>query len=76
MYNKWLVERVNTGDWQNRADSLEILWGPDSEQRYDILFPKRNRFVFSKRPENHGLPVVDRSKEIEEFKKRLSNSDD
>ena len=56
---------MNTNEWKNQKDTLKILWGPDSQGRYDLLHPKRKRFPpFGVIPENCDLPIVDLREDI------------
>lgn len=69
-YKDWLFVRMNSDDWNTDEDRLEILWGPDHQERYDlILFEDgNNSWMFSKIPEDLKLPVVDKREEIENFR--------
>ena len=64
---KWLPTRINTNEWKNQNDTLEILWGPDYQGCYDLLFPKHRRFDFGAIPENCDLPIVDLREDIKRF---------
>ena len=68
-YNDWLTVRMNSDGWDDLADRLEILWGPDYRGRYDLcLFRGKGRKdYFSEIPDSFELPVVDKRKEIESF---------
>ena len=69
-YKDWLFVRMNSDDWNTDEDRLEILWGPDYQERYDLILFKDgdNSWSFSKVPENLKLPVVDKREEIENFR--------
>ena len=66
-YLDWLSVRMNTSEWKDRDDTLEILWGPDPLGHFDMLLPKRGQLKFGQIPEDHGLPVVDLRYEIKNF---------
>ena len=61
--------RMNSDGWDQLNDRLEILWGPDYRQRYDLILFKENRRkdFFSKIPDDVSIPVVDKRTEIENF---------
>ena len=68
-YTDWLTVRMNSDGWDELGDRLEILWGPDYRGRYDLFFfrGEERGGCFSKIPDDVGLPVVDKRKEIEAF---------
>ena len=68
-YRDWLMVRMNSDGWDQLNDRLEILWGPDYRQRYDLILFKENRRkdFFSKIPDDVSIPVVDKRTEIENF---------
>ena len=68
-YYNWLNVRVNSDGWEQPGDRLEILWGPDYLDRYDLcLFKGKGcKVYFSEMPDDLAVPVVDKRKEIENF---------
>ena len=68
-YNAWLMVRMNSADWENLCDRLEILWGPDYRGRYDLLLFQGDgiKAYFAKLPENFSLPLIDKRTEVEAF---------
>ena len=71
-YNSWLTLRINSEDWGTLPDRIEILWGPDYQNRYDLLVVKGGScsIRFSVLPENPSLQVDDKRNEVEEFDAR------
>ena len=65
----WLTVRMNSEGWKDLPERLELTWGPDYSDRYDLLLFKdaRIRSSFAKLPDNLGLPVIDRREEFESF---------
>ena len=71
-YNAWLKARINSEGWRELPDRWEILWGPDYQDRYDLLqFSSGvgNPF-FSTLPEKPQLPIHDKRKEVKDFDAR------
>ena len=68
-YAKWLTVRMNSEDWNNLGDRLEMLWGPDHLGRYDLLLFTGDsaKPYFSAIPDNLSVPVVDKRSELENF---------
>ena len=68
-YTDWLTVRMNSDGWNDLGDRVEILWGPDYRGRYDLfLFTGQEwKKSFSNIPDDLGLQVVDKRKEIEDF---------
>ena len=68
-YDAWLTVRMNSNGWNELGDRLEVLWGPDYRNRYDLILftEKRKSPRFSKIPENFPLPIIDKRKEVETF---------
>ena len=66
-YRDWLTVRMNSKGWDELGDRLEILWGPDYLERYDLYFfrGKGMQACFSEIPDDVTLPVIDKRKEIE-----------
>ncbi len=65
-YQEWLTVRMNTEGWESLGDRLEILWGPDYLDRYDLYIFKDQggKQYFSKIPENSTLPIIDKRAEL------------
>ena len=65
-YNAWLTVRMNTVGWDKLDDRLEIFWGPDYRNRYDLwLFRGRGmNNYFTQIPDDLKLPIVDKRTEI------------
>ena len=68
-YSDWLMVRTNSDGWDQLGDRLEVLWGPDYRERYDLIEFKdtRNKAYFAEIPEDAAMPVVDKRTEIENF---------
>ena len=69
-YNDWVTVRMNSEEWDELGDRLEILWGPDYRGRYDLLLfrGKGVQPYFAELPEGgFSLPIVDKREEIESF---------
>ncbi|MYA44554.1 MAG: hypothetical protein F4087_06345 [Gemmatimonadetes bacterium] len=70
-YRDWLMIRMNSPEWGQGGDRLEILWGPDYRDRYDYLVFEgdRIRSFFAPLPnaEATELAVVDRRSELDSF---------
>ena len=69
VYQHWFTMRLNSGEWNELGDRLEILWGPDYCGRYDwyIFRGKGGKSYFCPLPDDCSLPTVDKRKELEEF---------
>ena len=67
----WLTVRMNSPEWGQEGDRLEILWGPGYGNRYDYLVFKQGqiRSFFAPLPnaEKAGLSVIDKRGELESF---------
>ena len=67
----WLMVQMNSPEWGQEGDRLEILWGPDYMDRYDYLVFEgdRIRSFFAPLPdaEETELAVVDKRFEMESF---------
>ena len=65
----WLTVRMNSDGWGKLPDRLEILWGPDYCDRYDLIVFKEGSIqpYFSELPEAYQLPIDDKRTELEEF---------
>ena len=68
-FNHWLTVRMNSQGWEELGDRLEILWGPDYKNRYDMLLFKGGvpKDCFCEMPEDFALPIIDKRAEVEEF---------
>lgn len=68
-YQGWLFTRMNTDDWDDLGDRLEILWGPDYRGRHDLCFfqGKRQCHCFDVLPNDIELPIVDKTEEIKKL---------
>ncbi|MCY3683331.1 MAG: hypothetical protein OXH16_18185 [Gemmatimonadetes bacterium] len=65
----WMTVRMNSEGWEELGDRLEIIWGPDYKNRYDMsLFKGGGRKnYFCEKPEDFDLPIVDKRAEVAEF---------
>ena len=67
----WLTVRMNSPKWGQEGDRLEILWGPDYNDRYDYLVFEdgqiRSFFAALPTSEKAGLSVLDKRRELESF---------
>ena len=68
-YRDWLTVRMNSGGWDKLGDRLEILWGPDYLGRHDLFLFRSSRIksFFGPIPDGIDLPVIDKSREIQNF---------
>lgn len=68
-YNAWLTVRMNTVGWDELDDRLEILWGPDYCNRYDLLIFRGTGYntCFMPIPDDIDLPIVDKRTELEAY---------
>ena len=68
-FNHWLTVRMNSEGWEELGDRLEILWGPDYKNRYDMLLFKGGgrEDYFCEMPEDFDLPIIDKRAEVEKF---------
>ena len=68
----WLNARLNSPEWDDLGDRLEVLWGPDYRGRCDLLhFIGRGTTPrFSAVPDNIGVPIVDKREEVEALLRR------
>lgn len=71
LQHDWLTVRMNSPDWGQDDDRLEILWGPGHEDRYDYLVfdGDRIRSFFAPLPDAQsvGLAIIDKRRELEAF---------
>ena len=60
----WVEDRLNSA--RPPKDGLEIAWGPDYRDRYDLLLFKdgTSRCFFGEKPEKPGIPLVDVRDEV------------
>ena len=65
----WLTVRMNFEGWEKLGDRLEVIWGPDYKNRYDMsLFKGGGRKdYFCEKPEDFDLPIIDKRAEVEDF---------
>ena len=67
----WLTVRMNSPEWGQEGDRLEILWGPGYGDRYDYLVFEdgqiRSFFAPLPNAEKIGLSMVDKRGELESF---------
>ena len=65
----WMTVRMNSEGWEELGDRLEIIWGPDYKNRYDMsLFKGGGRKnYFCEKPEDFDLPMIDKRAEVAEF---------
>ena len=68
-YTDWLTVRMNSGEWEDLPDRLEVYWGPDYKDRYDLrLFRGKGACdYFSEIPDDFCLPIKDKRREIDAF---------
>ena len=64
--NKWLDARLAAGGLDGLGDRLEILWGPDYKDRYDLYVfqDKGINSCFSTLPDNPKLQRIDKRQEL------------
>ena len=65
-YNAWLIVRMNSVGWDELDDRLEIIWGPDYRNRYDLWLFRGTGMnaCFTQLPDDLKLPIVDKRMEI------------
>lgn len=68
-YADWLEARLRAGGLPSKENRCEILWGPDYQDRYDLLSFREGRIVssFSELTDDRELLVVDKRDEIKAF---------
>ena len=68
---EWLTRRLNSSDWGQEGDRIEILWGPDYRGRYDHLVFEGDGIssFFGPVPNSEGteLVILDKRAELERF---------
>ena len=71
-YHHWYNVRVNSDQWSELGDRIEILWGPDYCGRYDlyVFHGKTGKSRFGEIPTDLDLPVLDKRREIEHVQRR------
>ena len=69
LFDDWLTARMASNGWDDLGDRLEIAWGPDYLERYDLYFFRRKGLndSFSKIPSEVDLPIVDRREDFAAF---------
>lgn len=69
--HKWLSDRKNAAGWAQEGNRIEILWGPDYNDRYDYLIFKGDGYLrrFAPLPNANEtkLSVVDKRQELESY---------
>lgn len=65
----WMTVRKNSEGWEELGDRLEIIWGPDYKNRYDLSLFKGGgqKDYFCEKPEDFDLPIIDKRAEVAEF---------
>ncbi len=67
----WFSNRINSLGWGQEGDRIEILWGPDYNDRYDYLAFKddRHQWFFAPLPnaEETKLSMIDKRQELKSF---------
>ena len=68
-YRDWLAVGMNSAGWNAQEDGLEVVWGPDYQDRYDFFIFKEGKpkSYFSSIPKDHELQVKDRRAEVNAF---------
>lgn len=68
-YWAWLTVRRNSDAWEEQGDRLEIVWGPDYQNRYDyyVFKGEGRQLYFCTIPDGHGFPVKDMREEVNAF---------
>jgi len=68
---EWRMRRLNSSDWKQDGDRIEILWGPDYRDRYDYLVFEGDEIssLFGPLPNAEGteLVILDKRAELEQF---------
>ena len=68
---EWQMRRLNSSDWREDGDRIELLWGPDYRGRYDYLVCEGDGIfsVFGPLPNGEGteLVILDKRAELERF---------
>lgn len=71
LYRDWLTVRMNSPEWKQEGDRLEILWGPDYCDRYDYLVfedgGRRSFFAPLPKEGEIKMRMIDKRKELELF---------
>ena len=68
-YRDWFMVRMNSEGWDDLGDRVEVLWGPNYRDRYDV-YVFRDKGIeqrFAELPGDLGLRLDDKRKEIEAF---------
>lgn len=67
----WLTVRMNSPEWGQEGDRIEILWGPDYSGRHDYLVFENDRVrsFFAPLPDmdETSLSIIDKRGELESF---------
>ncbi len=74
----WQDSRITSDGYVGLGDRLEILWGPDHLDRYDlhVFKGKGMKRQFSKLPANPTVPIVDKRMEVKNFIAQRKRSHD
>ena len=69
VYDDWMSSRITSSEFDDLGDRVEILWGPDYKDRYDLLIFEDREITprFESIPNDSGLEVKDKREEIEAF---------
>ena len=71
LQKKWLSNRMNSSGWGQEGDRIEILWGPDYDDRYDYLLFKGDSYIWHFAPlpneKETKLSMVDKRHELESY---------
>lgn len=70
VYLRWLMVRMNSVEWREPGDRIELYWGPDARGRYDyyVFRGGSTRPSFGTVPECVGLAVQDLRAEADAFR--------
>ena len=65
----WFLPIFYAGEHREDEDRIEILWGPDYQDRYDLMFIEGHSiwWQFQKIPSDSTLPHVDKRQELADF---------
>ena len=70
-YQDWLTVRMNSADWGQEGNRIEIVWGPGYGDRYDyfVFEDGRIRSFFAPLPDTaeSELPIIDKRRDVELF---------
>jgi len=70
-YQDWLTVRMNSADWGQEGNRIEIVWGPSYGDRYDyfVFEGGRIRSFFAPLPDTAELefPIIDKRRDVDLF---------